>query len=295
MRKNLYTYFTQAKSIEKMGLIPRSIIRTFERFRIQLGSNTENLVLQEFKLSRYQFLVSFNSFFCLFLFPFFVNPAIKKFLCQPLVEYIWNSGYSTIFLNASQEKRALQQIENFEDKLYFESLIMPHQSENLNGQLDDTLQVCYINPCDYFEEKISEKYLEFATQFNNESIDAIANLITDALTLIGFIGLLSLMQPQLTIFRSFLTELLYSFGDTTKSFLLIFITDLFVGFHSPHAWEVFLESSMIHFGFAENEDFIFLFVATVPVLLDTIIKYWIFRYLNRISPSTVATYHTMIE
>jgi hypothetical protein len=68
-----------------------------------------------------------------------------------------------------------------------------------------------------------------------------------------------------------------------------------VGFHSPHGWEVFLESAMDHFGLAENEDFIFLFVATFPVLLDTVIKYWIFRYLNKLSPSTVATYHTMIE
>jgi lipoprotein signal peptidase len=52
---------------------------------------------------------------------------------------------------------------------------------------------------------------------------------------------------------------------------------------------------MDRFGIAENEDFIFLFVATVPVLLDTLIKYWIFRYLNKVSPSTVATYHSLIE
>ncbi|CAL5225752.1 cemAHiC_scaffold_21, partial [Coccomyxa viridis] len=35
--------------------------------------------------------------------------------------------------------------------------------------------------------------------------------------------------------------------------------------------------------------------AAFPVFLDTIFKYWIFRYLNKISPSTVATYHNMIE
>jgi hypothetical protein len=81
-------------------------------------------------------------------------------------------------------------------------------------------------------------------------------------------------------------------SDTTKSFLLLLGTDLLVGFHSPRGWELFLE-------FALNRwvpmKILFLFVATFPVLLDTVFKYWIFRYLNKISPSTVATYHAMIE
>jgi hypothetical protein len=70
---------------------------------------------------------------------------------------------------------------------------------------------------------------------------------------------------------------------------------LLVGFHSPRGWELFLEFALNRFGFPHNENFIFLFVATFPVLLDTVFKYWIFRYLNKISPSTVATYHAMIE
>jgi len=45
----------------------------------------------------------------------------------------------------------------------------------------------------------------------------------------------------------------------------------------------------------ENRDLIFLFIATFPVLLDTVFKYWIFRYLNQVSPSAVATYHEMNE
>ena len=46
---------------------------------------------------------------------------------------------------------------------------------------------------------------------------------------------------------------------------------------------------------APNEDFVFLIVATVPVFLSTVFKYGIFRYLNRISPSTVAIYHNLID
>jgi hypothetical protein len=87
----------------------------------------------------------------------------------------------------------------------------------------------------------------------------------------------------------------YGLSDSAKAFIIILFTDIFVGFHSPHGWEVILEGLSHHWGLPANRDFIFLFIATFPVILDTIFKYWIFRYLNRISPSAVATYHNMNE
>ncbi|MEM9151876.1 MAG: proton extrusion protein PcxA, partial [Cyanobacteria bacterium P01_F01_bin.3] len=83
--------------------------------------------------------------------------------------------------------------------------------------------------------------------------------------------------------------------DSAKAFIIILLTDTFVGFHSPHGWEVLLEGVADHLGLPANRNFIFLFIATFPVILDTVFKYWIFRYLNRISPSAVATYKTMNE
>ena len=136
---------------------------------------------------------------------------------------------------------------------------------------------------------------KIASKYNQESIESITNFFSDGISFVTIYFLIYWMKPQIIILRSFLTESIYSLSDTTKSFLLILFTDLLVGFHSPHGWEVFLEFFLRHFGFPENQDFILLFVATVPVLLDTVFKYWIFRYLNKISPSTVATYHNMIE
>lgn len=274
---------TQAETTENLGLIPRSILRTFRRFGQQVWPGIENLVVKEFQISRSQFLVSFRSLFFLIAFTISFSYVSKNFVFKPIVEYFWNTQETSIFLNTSQEERAFNQIHNFEEKLYFESLILPPNNDD------------FLNDAEYFKDKIREKYSELAIEYNNESIDALTNILSDLSLLVGFWVLSILMQSQLIILKSFLTECLYGLGDTTKSFLLLFITDLFVGFHSPHAWEVFLESTMIHFGFAENEDFIFLFVATFPVLLDTLIKYWIFRYLNKLSPSTVATYHTLIE
>ncbi|MCY7284308.1 MAG: proton extrusion protein PcxA, partial [Cyanobacteria bacterium CAN_BIN43] len=79
------------------------------------------------------------------------------------------------------------------------------------------------------------------------------------------------------------------------AFFIILLTDMFVGFHSPHGWEVVLESVSKHFGLPADRNFIFLYIATFPDILDTMFKYWIFRYLNRASPSSVATYRNMNE
>ena len=102
-------------------------------------------------------------------------------------------------------------------------------------------------------------------------------------------------RDEIEIVKGFIDEIVYGLSDSAKAFLIILFTDMFVGFHSPHGWEVILESIARHFGLPENRDFNFLFIATFPVILDTVFKYWIFRYLNGISPSSVATYRNMNE
>ncbi len=84
-------------------------------------------------------------------------------------------------------------------------------------------------------------------------------------------------------------------SDSAKAFFIILATNIFVGYHSSYGWEIFLAEILQHFGLPENKSLISLFIATVPVIMDTIFKYWIFRYLNRSSPSAVATYRNMNE
>lgn len=303
------------RAVEQTGLIPRSIIRTFERFLKQLLPGAEMLVIQEFRISRYQVIVSVRCFLTLILVPLLVNFFSKTFLITPLVEFIWNQDSNEIFLNTYQQKRALYELNSFEDKIYFESLLIL-ENENVNQietigtdqkktlssnvldlNLDSLNQYkkLQLNTSGELGKNYQKKILEIATKFNKESIEAISNLFADFFSFFSFSVAFILMKPQIIILKSFLAESLYSLSDTTKSFLLILGTDLLVGFHSPHGWEVFLESFLRHLGLPENVEFMSLFVATFPVFLDTVFKYWIFRSLNKISPSTVATYHNMIE
>ena len=308
------------KAIEQTGLIPRSIIRTLDRFKKQLFSGAEKLIIQEFRISRYQFLVSIKCLASLLFIPLIVNYLVKNFLLIPLTENFWNTQQSEVFLNSYQQDRAFHELEKFQEKLYFDYLIndeenfklldkcyanqivmhnQPHSENKFSSETQAKLDCSFnTNQFDFkkiIQEKIQNKTLELAIYYNEQSILALTNLIGDFITF-GVIGfLLIYMKPQIIILKSFLTESIYSLNDTKKSFLLILGTDLLVGFHSPRGWEICLELVLRHFGFPENKDFVFLFVASFPVLLDTVFKYWIFRYLNKISPSTVATYHSMIE
>lgn len=150
-----------------------------------------------------------------------------------------------------------------------------------------------------FQKSIYEIYqtyfLKCAYFYNQQSISIIINWILDLTTLLFFLFLLIFSTPQILILKTFFIESLLSLSETTKCFFLIFFLDLLVGFHSSKSWEIFLQFLIEHFGFQIDQNFIFFFISTFPVLLDTIFKYWIFRYLNKISPSTVATYQAMIE
>ena len=199
-----------------------------------------------------------------------------------------------IFLNSYLEKEALTELQNFEEQLYFDYFLSPIHYETPTWA---TYQIG-VNSVEFptlLKSQIQKKTIDLANKYNKKSIEALTNFFGDLVTL-GTLGLvIIILKPQIIIFKSFLIEFIYSLSDTLKSALLILGTNLLVGFHSPRGWELFLEYFLNRFGFPPNENFIFLFVATFPVLLDTIFKYWVFRYLNKISPSTVATYHAMLE
>nr|QCI07348.1 Envelope membrane protein [Leiomenia cribrosa] len=266
-------------TLDKTGIIPRSISRLFEKFKKELDPDAELEALEEFKVARYQTFASVQYIIVLLIMPILINYLSKNFIFNPCINYFWNQNNHSIFLNASQEERAFAELQRFEEKLHFEILI---------GQVNDPSSTL-------INHRMTEKALEIAAEYSHESYNAIINILADFLSGTIFISLLIISKRQLSILKFFINELIYSLSDTAKAFLIILFTDMFVGFHSPHGWEVIIEIILRHFGLPESRDFIFIFISTFPVILDTIFKYWIFRYLNKISPSAVATYHNMNE
>lgn len=266
-------------AFEKTGAIPRSITKTFEKFKKELDPTSESEIIEEFRVSRYQTVASIKYLLLLILAPVIINQLSKSVIFSPFIDYFWNEKRTDIFLNASQEERAFSELQRFEEKIHFEILI---------GQLPPLSQ-------ESIDKEIKNKAIELAQYYSEESIDAIKNFLSDLLGIGAFCYLIIKGGRQVSVLKSFVNELIYGLSDTAKAFLIILFTDIFVGFHSTHGWEVLLENGLRHFGLPENRDFIFLFIASFPVILDTVFKYWIFRYLNQVSPSAVATYRNMNE
>lgn len=266
-------------AFEKVGPIPRSITNTFEKFRKELDPNGESEAIEEFRISRHQTITSIKYILLLFISPVLVNQASKFFVFGPCIDYLWNQEQPKIFLNSSQEERAFAELQRFEEKIHFEVLLNP--SEDISYEI--------------IEKRVQLKARELGEYYANESANAVKNILSDLASIVIFILLMITGQRQISIVKSFLNEIIYGLSDTAKAFLIILFTDMFVGFHSPHGWEVIIEVILRHLGLPESRDFIFLFISTFPVILDTIFKYWIFRYLNQVSPSAVATYHNMNE
>ena len=122
--------------------------------------------------------------------------------------------------------------------------------------------------------------IELAKHYNEESIEAITNFFADFISLSTLFILLKTLEIQINIIKSFLLEVFFGLDDSKKSLLILFLTDLLVGYHSPNIWELFFSTIFDHYGLPESQTTIFLLVATLPVLLDVLFKYLIFRHLN---------------
>nr|QKQ14625.1 chloroplast envelope membrane protein [Zygnema circumcarinatum] len=264
---------------ESVGLVPRSITRTFARFQTELSSQSVSVVLPEFRLAKYQATASVQYMACLIVIPWVLSTICKTICLQPLVETYWDTMQTEVFLNASQEQKALSRLQQIEELLWLDIVVAsaPHKHlQDIAGE-------------------IHNKTIELVDVYNRESINTILNLLTDWISITCLALLLTWGKKRLAIFNSWIQELFYSLSDTMKAFFILLITDLCIGFHSPHGWEIIITLFLEHIGFAHNKYVISCFVSTFPVILDTVLKYWIFRHLNRISPSIVVTYHTMNE
>ena len=267
------------RKTDTIGVLPRSILSTISRLQVELDPNSEQEVIQNFRQTQRRTIISIRFILLLIIVPLLTHQIAKAFVVGPIIDRFRSNEQMQIFLNSEMEEEALVELERFQEKLKFENLIIkapPLLPEQM-------------------EAEMKNKAKELAEEFRHESSGAIKNVFADMFSVIAFIWLLLVSKSSIAVLKDFFDNIVYGLSDSAKAFIIILFTDIFVGFHSPHGWEVLLEGVSRHWGLPANRDFIFLFIATFPVILDTIFKYWIFRYLNRISPSAVATYRNMNE
>nr|YP_010419221.1 envelope membrane protein [Gyrotaenia myriocarpa]USG52583.1 envelope membrane protein [Gyrotaenia myriocarpa] len=189
----------------------------------------------------------------------------------------WNTRPSEIFLNDIEERGILKKFIELEELSRFDEMIKEYPQGLLQklhaGVYKETIQLIKMH-----NESRIHTILHFSTNI-------IYFLILSLYSILG--------NEELIFLNSCLQEFLYNLSDTLKAFSILLLTDLCIGFHSPHGWELMIGFIYKDFGFDHYDQIISGLVSTFPVILDTIFKYLIFRYLNRVSPSLVVIYHSM--
>nr|YP_010421538.1 envelope membrane protein [Urtica kioviensis]USG55589.1 envelope membrane protein [Urtica kioviensis] len=208
--------------------------------------------------------------------PWWLSFTFNKSM-ESWVNNCWNTGPSESFLNDIEEKIIIKKFIELEELSLFDEILKDYTQGRLEklhaGVYKETIQLIKVH-----NESRIHTILHFSTNI-------IYFLILSVYSILG--------NEYLIFLNSCLQEFLYNLSDTIKAFFILLLTDLCIGFHSPHGWELIIGSIYRDFGFDHYNQIISGVVSTFPVILDTIFKYLIFHYLNRVSPSLVVIYHSM--
>ncbi|MEH1900445.1 MAG: proton extrusion protein PcxA [Nostoc sp.] len=264
---------------ENTGAVPRSISKTFNRIKGDFSPQAEEEFMRDYRISRNRTRIALRFLITLIIVPILTQNLSKQFIVTPILEKIRGDNNIQVFINSDMEKEALEELHNFQKQLRFENLL--NQAPPLSSELT--------------QEKIKNKAVEISEKFRIKSNSDLSNIFADLISLFSFGIVIALSKREVVILKSFMDTIVYGLSDSAKAFLIILLTDIFVGFHSPDGWEVILEGFAEHLGLPASRNVIFFFIATFPVILNTIFKYWIFRYLSRLSPSALATLKEMDE
>nr|WVH39608.1 envelope membrane protein [Cleistocactus hyalacanthus] len=208
--------------------------------------------------------------------PWCISLSFQKSL-ESWVTNWWNIKQSETLLNDSQETSLLEKFIELEELRLLDEMIKEYPETHLQK-----LRI-----------GIHKETIQLIKMHNEDCIHMIFHFSTNIIYFLILSGYSILGNKELILLNSWFQEFLYNLSDTIKAFCILLLTDLCIGFHSPHGWELMIGSIYKDFGFAHNDQILSGLVSTFPVILDTIIKYGIFRYLNRVSPSLVVIYHSM--
>nr|CUR02722.1 cemA [Acacia fragilis]CUR04085.1 cemA [Acacia lineolata subsp. lineolata] len=210
--------------------------------------------------------------------PWWISFSFKKNM-ESWVTNWSNTRQSEIFLNDIQEKSILKKFIELEELLLLDEMIKEYPETRLQN-----LRI-----------GIYKETIQLIKTYNEDLMNTILHFSTNIICFVILSGYSILGNQELIILNSWVQEFLYNLSDTIKAFSILLLTDFCIGFHSTQGWELMIVSVYKDFGFAHNDLIISVLVCTLPVILDTFFKYWIFRYLNSVSPSLVVIYHSMSE
>ncbi|MEH2381732.1 MAG: hypothetical protein V7K27_23070 [Nostoc sp.] len=243
----------------------------------ELDPKYEQQVVQEIRLRRKLDKLAIRWLLILLLVPVLIQILAKNLVIDPVLGSYSEKNPTKIELSREIKEEYAAEFNAFKDELEIQELL---------GLLPE-LSVAE------GRERLQEKVTELWRESRKQTLNGLKNLMADGVAIVVFAGIVYFNRNKLANIRNFSNRTFLSLSDPVKVFIFILITDIFVGFHSAEGWEVLLEGIGYHFGLPESKVVIHTFIATVPVMMDSVIKFWIFTYFTQFSAAGSAIYERM--
>ncbi|XP_050218533.1 chloroplast envelope membrane protein [Mercurialis annua] len=141
--------------------------------------------------------------------------------------------------------------------------------------------------------ELRHKALELRDERRLENRRAFANIWSDMTFGISLFVILYFNQNKVALLKFTGYKIVNNISDTGKAFLIILITDIFLGYHSESGWQTLMEVIVEHYGLQVDQAAITIFVCLIPVIIDACVKLWLFKFLPRLSPTVTNIFNEM--
>lgn len=141
--------------------------------------------------------------------------------------------------------------------------------------------------------ELRHKALELQDEWRLENRKAFANIWSDMVFGISLFILLYFNQNKVALLKFTGYKIINNISDTGKAFLIILITDIFLGYHSESGWQTLLEIIIEHYGLEVDQSAVTIFICLIPVIIDACVKLWLFKFLPRLSPKVANIFREM--
>ncbi|KAF5725974.1 chloroplast envelope membrane protein [Tripterygium wilfordii] len=264
-------------------LPPTEIIR--EKGFIESVSNfvlgrEEDDMLYEDRVFRYASINSAKFLAVLILLPWALDFAVHDYVLMPFLDrYVKTVPLAAQMLDVRRNQK-LQMVKDLKlekSRLQFEVEI--GKSPPLSDE-----EVWW---------ELRHKALELREEWRLENRRAFANIWSDMVFGISLFILLYFNQNQVALLKFTGYKIINNISDTGKAFLIILITDIFLGYHSESGWQTLLEVLVEHYGLQVDQAAITIFVCLIPVIMDACVKLWMFKFLPKLSPKVANIFREM--
>ena len=187
--------------------------------------------------------------------PWWISLSFNKCLEFWITNW-WNTRQSETFLTDIQEKSIL------EKSIELEELFL----------LDEMIKECPERHLQKLRIGLHKETIQLIKMHDEDHIHTIFHFSTNIISFVILSGYSILGNEELVILNSWVQEFLYNLSETIKikAFSIFLVTDLCIGFHSPHGWELMIGYVYNDFGFSHNDQIISGLVSTFPVIIFTI-------------------------